>query len=116
MEEKIINKAFAFRLGDRMPKWLRILYYIVLFGTLVYVLIWLIAKLLIGIQKLGYTLFSPSWYWPIITSLFILAVGTFIVAQVILGLDPWGAFTQWVEESVIKLLGGVYVGEITNFN
>jgi hypothetical protein len=116
MDEKIISKAFAFRLGDRMPKWLRILYYIVLFGTLVYVLVWLIAKLLVGIQKLGHTLFSPSWYWPIITSLFILAVGTFIVAQFILGLDPWESFTTWIENSVIKLFGGVYVGEITNIN
>lgn len=116
MEDKILSKAFAFRLGDRMPKWLRILYYIVLFGTLVYVLIWLIAKLLIGIQKLGYTLFTPSWYWPIITSLFILAVGTFIVAQFILGLDPWRGFTQWIEEIVIKIFGGVYVGETANIN
>lgn len=105
----IVEKSklnFVARIGNRLPKWLRIIYNIVIFASLIYILIWLIAKLLIAIQKIGYTIFSPNFYWPIVTSLFILLIGAFLLAQFVFGLDPIGNLSYWIESQITLLETG----------
>lgn len=85
----------AYRIGAWLPKPLRIIYYLVLFLTLVYLLYRLVEWVLKTIQKLGYFLFDPRNYWTMVLSIFTVLVFSFILAQFVLGLDPVGKVIEW---------------------
>jgi hypothetical protein len=100
-------KRLVYRIGGRLPKALRILYYIVLCLTFIYLIYRFFEWFLVTVQKIGAFIFEPRNYWAAVMSLFILAIGAFILAQFILGLDPVGNTIEWIE-SKIKLLEGRY--------
>lgn len=113
MNQNITNsKRLAYRIGGRLPKVLRIMYYIVLFATFVYLIYRFLEWILKTIQKLGAFIFEPKNYWAAVLSLSILVIGAFVVAQFILGLDPWGNFIRWVTKTFENIAGGLeqYVG------
>jgi hypothetical protein len=90
-----ISKRFAFRIADRLPKVLRILYYIVLFLTFIYWIYRFFEFFLVTNQKIGAFIFDPRNYWAAVMSFFILLIGAFMLAQFVLGLDPVGNTIQW---------------------
>lgn len=99
-----MNQRLIYKLGSYMPKWLRIIYYIILVVTLIYVVFRALEFILVSIQKIGAFIFDNRNYWTVIMCLFILALGTFIVAQFVIGMDPWGRFTQWLIELFNRLI------------
>jgi TRAP-type C4-dicarboxylate transport system permease small subunit len=98
-----IHDRFAYRLGARLPKVLRIMYYIVLFMTFIYFIYRFFEWFLKTFQKIGAFAFDPRNYWAGVMAFGILLIGGFILAQFILGLDPVGKTIDWIENS-IKLL------------
>ncbi|MFH2116462.1 MAG: hypothetical protein ABII85_00270 [Bacillota bacterium] len=98
-----ITKRFAYRVGDRLPKIIRILYYIVLFLSMIYFIYRFFEWFLKSFQKLGAFIFEPKMYWALVVCFFALIIGAFILAQFILGLDPVGHFTKWLENLLITL-------------
>ncbi|MFI3329116.1 MAG: hypothetical protein R3Y05_01365 [bacterium] len=89
------RRRFALRIGDRLPKPLRVLYYAVLFLTLIYMLFVVTKGLLDIIQRFGAFFFDKRNYYTFVFCIFGLAIGTFIVAQFFLGLDPIGAIIDF---------------------
>lgn len=102
------DKRLPYRLGDRMPKLLRIPYYIILWATTVYALYRFTRWILESIQKLGTFVFDKRNYWTVILSIGILLLGSFLISQFWLGLDPAGKAVEsikaWIE-SVNKAWG-----------
>lgn len=101
------QKRLAFRIADHLPKWMKIIYYIVLLLTLVYWIYRLIEWVLVTIQKLGAFIFEPRNYWAAVMSLFIVLIGAFIMAQFVLGLDPYGNFISWIKQSFQSIVEGL---------
>lgn len=99
----VTKKRFAFRVGDRLPKVLRILYYIVLFASFVYVIFRFFEWVLVNIQRFGEWFFRPQNYWAAVMSIFILLVGAFLIAQFVLGLDPIDQVRDWLDALFTRL-------------
>lgn len=95
---QIVKKPLAYRIGDKLPKILRVIYYILLTITLVYWLYRLIGFLLKSIQKIGSFLFEKEHYYTFVFCLFILAIGTLLISQFVFGLDPFGKCINWIVE------------------
>lgn len=95
------------RIGNHLPKWLRTIYYIVLFITFIYIIYRFIEWILVTIQKIGAFIFEPRNYWAAVMSLFILVIGAFLVAQFVLGLDPLGRIITWIQETFESIKGGL---------
>ena len=96
MQELVPPKVrVAYRIGAWLPKPLRIIYYIVLCLTLVYLLYRLLEWVLTTIQKIGYFLFDPRNYWTMMLSIFTVLLCSFLLAQFVLGLDPVGKVLEW---------------------
>jgi len=93
-----ITKRFAYRVGNRLPKVLRILYYIVLFLTFIYLIYRFFEWFLVTVQKIGSFIFEPRNYWAAVLSICILLIGAFVLAQFILGLDPVGNVIKWFND------------------
>lgn len=101
------KQRLAYRIADRLPKPLKILYYIVVFATLIYLLYRFIEWLLKTVQKIGAFMFEPRNYWAAVMSVGILIIGAFILAQFVLGLDPVGNFIKWIVNIFENLTGGI---------
>lgn len=106
-QEQPISNRLIYRVANHLPKWLRVIYYIVVTLTLIYLLYRLIEWVLKTIQKLGAFVFEPRNYWTAVMTIGLLLVGTFIVAQFVLGLDPLGNFMEWVKNSFENAIRGL---------
>src|SRR5690554_2203536 len=102
-----MNKRLIFRIGDSLPKWLRVIYYIIIVITFIYIIYRFIEWLLIKIQKIGAFIFEPRNYWAAVMSIFIVLIGAFILAQFVLGLDPIGNTLSWIEQTFENTVGGL---------
>ena len=81
--------------------------------TLVYWVIWLIIKILKAIQKVGAFIFEARNYWTFVGCIVVLLIGTLLVAQFLLGLDPIGKFIefildkfQWIRDTIGNSIKG----------
>lgn len=101
---KLVSRRLAHRIGDWLPKPLRIIYYIILFLTLIYLLYRLVEWVLKTIQRIGYFIFDPRNYWTMILSIFTVLIFSFILAQFVLGLDPVGKTLEW-GQSILQSWG-----------
>ena len=88
---------------SQLPKWLKILIYVVLTLTLIYWLGLLIYKFLEYLRRFIHWASEKRNWWTFLFSVFLVLVGSFIMAQFVLGLDPWGKFVDWLN-SIISLL------------
>ena len=97
-EEKIeiIKKRLAYRIGDKMPKPIRVVYYVILAITLIYWLYRLTASILELIQKIGSFIFEKRNYYTFIVCILILCVGILLASQFIFNLDPFGKVANWL--------------------
>lgn len=83
---------------SRLPKWLRVLLIIASIITLVYWLGFIVYKTLSAIRVVGSFIFEKRNYWTFIGCIVILLIGTLVVAQFWLGLDPIGHLQDFVLE------------------
>lgn len=109
----ITTKRLAYRIGDRMPKPIRIIYYIILGITLIYWLYRFIAGVLSFIQKLGSFVFEKHNYYTFVVCILILAIGILLASQFIFGLNPFGKVCDWfvdkwndIRQWGVELIGG----------
>lgn len=107
----INHRRLAYRIGDKMPKPIRVIYYVLLGITLIYWTYRLIALILDLIQKVGVFVFDKRNYYTFVICLIILGVGILVASQFIFGLDPFGKSLNWVvdkyndlKNSIINLL------------
>lgn len=91
-----LHRRLAYRIGDRLPKAIRIIYYILLAITLVYWLYRFIRMILDLIQKIGSFMFDKRNYYTFVICLLILCIGVLIASQFIFGLDPIGKLGNWI--------------------
>lgn len=92
------TKRVAYRIGNKMPKPIRVIYYILLTLTLIYWLYRFIAGVLTLIQKLGSFIFEKRNYYTFIVCLLILTVGILLASQFLFNLDPFGKACNWFVE------------------
>jgi len=88
--QTVVGRRFAYRVGDWLPKPLKIVYYIILIISLIYILYRFIEWVLVTTQKVGEFIFRPQNYWASVIAMFTVLIGVFIAAQFFLGLDPLG--------------------------
>ena len=83
-------------LFSRLPKWLRIVLIVLSILTIVYWLGVVIYKILCGVRIFGEFIFNKRNYWTFLTCIAILLIGTLLVSQFALGLDPIGKAYQYI--------------------
>lgn len=96
MEQEYVARRFAYRFGDRLPRPLRVIYYVVLTLTLIYWLYRLIALILGLIQRIGAFLFEKRNYYTLVLCLALCGIIVLLTAQFYFNLDPFGKFWDWV--------------------
>lgn len=111
--EQEIKRRFAYRIGDKLPKPFRVIYYLLLSLTLIYWLYRVITGVLEMIQRLGAFIFEKRNFYTFIVCLLILGVGVLLASQYVFGLDPFGKIVAWALEKweafrlwCIELIGG----------
>lgn len=102
MEQQIVNEVKA-TFWSKLPRWLQIVLIVISIITVVYWLGFMIYKILCAIRVIGAFVFETRNYWTFLCCILILAIGTLIVAQFVLDLDPVGHFANWVVEKVNEL-------------
>ena len=83
-------------LFSRLPKWLRIILIILSILTMVYWIGYVTYKILCGVRVFGAFIFDKRNYWTFLTCIAILLIGTLLVAQFALGLNPIGKAYQYI--------------------
>jgi ascorbate-specific PTS system EIIC-type component UlaA len=98
--------------NSKLPKWLKILIYITLTITCIYWLGIFIYKVLEYTRRfIHWTTEKRNW-WTFLVCILILLIGSLIMAQGVLGLDPLGRFEeflleQWesIKEGIVSIWG-----------
>lgn len=103
METNTKKRRLAYRIADWLPQPIRVIYYILLFGTLVYLIYRIIAGLLSIIQHLGAFIFEKKTFYTLFLCLVLIAVGILLASQFIWGLDPIGKAYAWILEQYERL-------------
>jgi hypothetical protein len=98
--QSLVSKRLAYRLADHLPKPLKIAYYIILWATAIYVLYRFLRWLLETIQEVGEFMFEKRNYWTTVWVIFVMAVGSILIAQFWYGLDPVGHTIRWFENLI----------------
>ena len=100
-------------LFNKLPKWLRVVLIFVSIITLVYWIGFIIYKLLSAVRVIGAFIFESRNYWTFLCCILILVVGSLLVAQFFLELNPFGEITEWgrsqitnLRDSFISMIGG----------
>ena len=83
---------------SKFPKWVKILLLIVSVVTMIYWLGLIVYKILCAIRVIGAFVFEKRNYWTFLCCILILLVGSLIMAQGVLGLDPIGKATEFIIE------------------
>ena len=86
----------------KMRKLIKILIYILLTLTLVYWIGWLLYKFLELLRKIIHCITEKEHWWFFLSCILLLAIGTFIVAQFVLGLNPYGKIIDWFKYIIEK--------------
>lgn len=107
--EEVSKRRLAYQIGDRLPRLLRYIYYILLTVTVVYWLYRLIEGLLELVRSIGYGVFelisrigkkiwSKDFYYAVVVCLIIVFVALVIIGQYVYDLDLFGAAYEWFLE------------------
>ena len=112
MEQQIINEVKN-SLFSRLPKWLRITLILLSIITMVYWLGFITYKVLSAIRVVGAFVFEKRNYWTFLVCILILVVGSLLVAQFYLDMNPFGEIYEWfireiteLRDSFINMIGG----------
>lgn len=91
----------------QMPKWLKIIFYILLSITFVYWIIWLIYKGLEYTRRMLHWATEKRNWWTFLVSILLVLFGSLIMAQCVLGLDPIGKATKYLLDIWEKIINSV---------
>lgn len=112
-QQEVIKRRLAYRIGDSLPKPIRIVYYTLLIITLIYSIYRLIAGTLWLIQTIGSFIFEKRNFYTFVVCILILAVGILLASQFIFNLQPFEKFCNFFVEKwndlrcwVVELVGG----------
>lgn len=94
---------YKFINNSKLPKLLKWLINILLTITCVYWLGYLVYLLLDSIRKFIHWTTEPHNWWTFLMCVMIVLVGSLIVAQFALGLDPIGKATIYITEKINSL-------------
>lgn len=84
--------------ASKLPKWLKIMLDVLLTITLVYWFGVMVYKILEATRRLLHWVSEKRNWWTFLVSILLVLVGSFIMAQFVLGLDPIGAITSYIED------------------
>lgn len=96
MNEELLKERIKQSKFNKLPKWLRVLIFVLSLITIVYWLGVAIYKLLCLIRVIGAFIFEERNYWMFLCCILILIIGSLLIAQFSLGLDPFGKFVEWI--------------------
>lgn len=92
--EDIIKKHWY----SNFPRWLKIVLLIVSIITIIYWVGFMTYKILCGIRVIGAFVFEKRNYWTFLSCILLLLIGSLIMAQCVLGLNPIGIATEYILE------------------
>ena len=92
--ENIIKKHWY----SNFPRWLKIVLLIISIITLIYWVGFMAYKILCAIRVIGAFIFEKRNYWTFLTCIALLLIGSLIMAQYVLGLNPIGQATEYILE------------------
>lgn len=95
-ENYLSDEQVRFPFFKRLPKWLRITLIVLSILTMVYWIGYITYKILCGVRIFGAFIFDKRNYWTFLTCIAILLIGTLLVSQFALGLDPIGKAYQYI--------------------
>lgn len=86
--------------NSNIPKVIKWILYILLAITMIYLIIILSYRILEILRRTVHFVSEKRNWWTFVCCIFILLIGTFIVAQFWLGLDPIGKIITSVNETI----------------
>ena len=89
--------------NSNMPTAIKWILYILLAITMIYLIIILTYKILEYTRRFMSFVSEKRNWWTFICCILILLIGTFIVAQFVLGLDPFGKFINSIIEKINEI-------------
>lgn len=89
--------------NSNIPTAIKWVLYILLAITLIYLIITLTYKILEYTRRFMSFVSEKRNWWTFVCCIFILLIGTFIVAQFIFGLDPFGKFINSIIEKINEI-------------
>jgi hypothetical protein len=95
MYDEIVKRAWYRRFYDNLPKWAKVLVMVLTILTLVWWVGLFIYKFLCLFRVIGEFIFDKRNYWTFLVCILILGIGSLLVAQFLLGLDPIGNVINW---------------------
>ena len=92
---------------SKIPRIIKWLLYILLTITIIYWIIIMAYKLLDLMRRFLHFVSDKKNWWTFVCCVCILLIGTFIVAQFVLGLDPMGKFINSIKETIDNIRNGI---------
>ena len=92
---------------SKIPRIIKWLLYILLSITIIYWIIIMAYKLLDLMRRFLHFVSDKKNWWTFVCCVCILLIGTFIVAQFVLGLDPIGKFINSIKEMIDNIRNSI---------
>ena len=92
---------------SKIPRIIKWLLYVLLTITIIYWIIIMTYKLLDLMRRFLHFVSDKKNWWTFVCCVCILLIGTFIVAQFVLGLDPLGKFITSVNETINNIRNSI---------
>ena len=92
---------------SNFPKWLKAVLLIISIITLIYWVGVIIFKILSGIRVIGAFLFEQRNYWTFLMCILILIVGSLLIAQFALDMNPFGKFYEWILSKIQEVRSSI---------
>ena len=92
---------------SKIPRIIKWLLYILLTITIIYWIIIMTYKLLDLMRRFLHFVSDKKNWWTFVCCVCILLIGTFIVAQFVLGLDPFGKFINSIKEMIDNIRNAI---------
>ena len=93
--------------NSNIPKVIKWILYVLLAITMIYWIIILSYRILEIIRRTVHFVSEKRNWWTFVCCIFILLIGTFIVAQFWLGLDPMGKFINSIKEMIDNIRNSI---------
>ena len=93
--------------NSKIPRIIKWLLYVLLTITIIYWIIIMAYKLLDLMRRFLHFVSDKKNWWTFVCCVCILLIGTFIVAQFVLGLDPMGKFINSIKEMVDNIRNAI---------
>lgn len=92
---------------SKIPRIIKWLLYVLLTITIIYWIIIMAYKLLDLMRRFLHFVSDKKNWWTFVCCVCILLIGTFIVAQFVLGLDPMGKFINSIKEMIDNIRNSI---------